>query len=65
MSGGRPYMAAACEGVICEVWESSVYVVLLKTEKAYNTLCFTSVACSVAKLRAPPFPLRGRKIGIM
>ena len=22
----------------------------------YNALCFTSVACSVAKLRAPPFP---------
>ena len=22
----------------------------------YNALCFTTVACSVAKLRAPPFP---------
>ena len=22
----------------------------------YNALCFTSVACSVTKLRAPPFP---------
>ena len=22
----------------------------------FNALCFTSVACSVAKLRAPPFP---------
>ena len=22
----------------------------------YNAVCFTAVACSVAKLRAPPFP---------
>ena len=35
------------------------------TQGDYNALCFTSVACSVAKLRAPPFPLRGRKIGII
>ena len=35
------------------------------TQGDYNALCFTSVACSVAKLRAPPFPLRGKKIGII
>ena len=27
----------------------------------YNALCFTSVACSVAKLRAPPFPAPRKK----
>ena len=27
----------------------------------YNVLCFTSVACSVAKLRAPPFPCSRKK----
>ena len=35
------------------------------TQGDYNALCFTSVACSVAKLQALPFPLRGRKIGII
>ena len=35
------------------------------TQGEYNALCFTSLACSVAKLRAPPFPLCGRKIGII
>ena len=35
------------------------------TQGDYNALCFTSVACSVAKLLAPPFPLRGRKIVII
>ena len=35
------------------------------TQGDYNALCFTSVACSVAKPRVSPFPLRGRKIGII
>ena len=31
------------------------------TQGDYNALCFTSVACSVAKLRAPSFPAPRKK----
>ena len=31
------------------------------TQGDYNALCFTSVACSVAKLRALPFPAPRKK----
>ena len=31
------------------------------TQGDYNAVCFTSVACSVAKLRAPPFPAPRKK----